>query len=77
MVENLSTSDQEIFDDVVERGIADGVNTQEAFNELVDEVIEAHREVGELSDDQDLMGDESAIKMRWPEFQARLNEEIR
>lgn len=77
MVENLSTSDQEIFDDVVERGIADGVTTQEAFNELVDEVIEAHREVGELSDDQDLMGDESAIKMRWPEFQARLNEEIR
>lgn len=75
MTENLSTSDQEIFSDVVERGIELGVSTQEAFNELVDEVIEAHREIGELSDDQDLIGDGAVIKERWEEYQARLNEQ--
>jgi hypothetical protein len=77
MIENLATSDQEIFEDVCDQGIAAGVTTQEAFNELVDEVIEAHREVGELADDQDLIGDEAAIKARWGEYQDRLSEEVR
>ena len=76
MIQNLLTSDQEIFEDVIERGIGLGVATQEAFNKLVDEVIEAHREVGELHDDQNLIGDEEVIKERWGEYQTRLNEQI-
>lgn len=72
MTENLMTSDQDLFEEIVERGIAEGVADQEGFNQLVSDIIEEHRRVEELADDQDLEGDEDALQARWPEYQQRL-----
>lgn len=72
MTENLISSDQNLFEEIVERGIAEGVADQEAYNQLVSDTIEEHRRVVELHDDQDLEGDEDVLQARWPEYQQRL-----
>lgn len=74
MTENLMMSDQDLFEEIVDRGIAEGVNNQEAYNQLVADVIEQHRRWGEMHDDQDLEGDEDALQARWPEYEERLND---
>lgn len=73
MQENLTTSDQALFEEVVKRGIAEGVANQEAYNQLVSDIIEGHRRVAELHNDQDLEGSEDVLEARWPEYQKRLN----
>ncbi|MDP2631493.1 MAG: hypothetical protein Q8P30_01850 [Candidatus Uhrbacteria bacterium] len=73
MTENLATSNQELFEEVVELAIANGVADREAFDQLVETVLEEHREVGELSADQPIEDMEDAIKARWDEFAAELD----
>lgn len=72
MDESLHSSTQELFEEVVNRGIAEGVTTQEGYVGLVDMVIEDHRMVGELHDDQNLEGYEDVLEARWPEYLERI-----
>lgn len=72
MVENLAFSLEELFEEIVEQGIAEGVNTEEGYHSLVEEKIEEHREWAELHDDQNLEGFETQLKARWPEYEQRL-----
>lgn len=74
MTENLISSEQDLFEEVVEKGLAEGVANQEAFNQLVSDVIEQHRRWGEEHDDNDLERQEDDLQARWPEYEARLNE---
>ncbi|MCH8049463.1 hypothetical protein IH979_02005 [Patescibacteria group bacterium] len=73
MTENLAMSNQELFEEVVQRGIAQGVAEQEGYNQLVETVLEEHREVGELDEDQNIELKEDLLKSRWPEYQAELD----
>ena len=66
-------SNQELFEEVVQRGIAQGVAEQEGYNQLVETVLEEHREVGELDEDQNIELKEDLLKSRWPEYQAELD----
>lgn len=68
MTENLSFSAEELFEEIVERGRNEGVNTEEGYNDLVDEVIEEHRRVGEYHDDQNLEGYKEQLRGRVSEF---------
>ncbi|MFH1712497.1 MAG: hypothetical protein ABH846_04670 [Patescibacteria group bacterium] len=76
MTENLAMSNQEIFDEIVERGIAEGVGDQEAFHQLVETVLEQHQDVGELDKDQNVELKEDVLKARWPEYQTELNKHV-
>jgi len=51
MTENLIVDRQTLFTEIVEAGREQGVADQEAFNALVENIIEDHRRVGEIHDD--------------------------
>ncbi|MFH1632205.1 MAG: hypothetical protein ABIA47_04315 [bacterium] len=72
-MQNLSTSNQELFDEIVERATEEGVADQEAFNQLVESMLEDKSGVGELDVDQDIESMEDAIKARWDEYSAMLD----
>ncbi len=74
MVENLALSNQELFEEVVERGLAEGAADREAYEGIVDDVLEQHREWMELHDDQNLEEKEEDLKSRWPEYEQRLSD---
>ncbi len=76
MTENLAISEQELFDEITDRAIDEGVTDAEAFGQLVEAVINEHIDAGELDKDDDTEGMEDRIKDRWGEFEQRLNEQV-
>jgi len=61
-----------IFEEVVERGREQGVTEQEAYDELVKEVIEDHRSVGEIHDDSPTEDMAEQLRGRWSDFKEAL-----
>lgn len=59
----------ELFTEISNLAREGGVTTQAGWNELVDEVLESHFNIGELNDDQDLEGHAKALRMMWAEYQ--------
>ena len=59
---------QGLFEEVVTRGMNAGATTQNSYDDLVAEVIEEHRSVGELNDDQDLVGMAEQLRVRFGEY---------
>jgi hypothetical protein len=74
MTENLAMSVQELFEEIVDQGIAEGIQSKEAYDMLVDEVMEAHEAVAELHDDQNIEGWADDLKARYAEYEIRLEE---
>lgn len=72
MVEFLETDREALFQEVVERGRTEGIASQEAFNDLVEEIIQEHLDVKEMHDDNSTVGLSEQMKGRWPEYQAAL-----
>ena len=68
MVEFLSTNKQGIFEEIVERGRELGVENQEAYNDLCDDVVNEKLEVGEMDEDSDTIGLVEQLKGRWSEY---------
>lgn len=46
-----------------------GVTTQEAWDELVEEVVNAHLDLGELSDDEDIEAITETLCTAWSEYE--------
>lgn len=66
---NLDTLNQaELYTEIAELAREAGVATQEIWNELCDEVIESHFDIGELNDDQDLDGITEILHQMWAEY---------
>lgn len=61
-----------MFEELVEKGLAEGVTTQEAYKTLVSDFIEQKRRWGGVDDDNDLEGMEDKLEGRWSEYQAAL-----
>jgi hypothetical protein len=72
MAEFLDVDRQGVFDEVVERGREQGVTTQEEYNDLVEEVIEGHREWAEIHDDSPTEDLEEQLRGRWPDYKEAL-----
>lgn len=68
MIENLAHNREEIFNEVKERAREEGAYSKEAWDDLVEEVIEEHRSVGEMHDDEDLMRLKDEVQERFGEF---------
>lgn len=66
---NLDTLNrEELFRELVELAKEEGVTSQEMWNELVDEVLDSHLDIGELNADQDLEGVKSQLNGMWEEY---------
>jgi len=75
MVKFLATSPENLLQEIIAKGRAEGVTDSEGYNQLVQSVIEDHRRVGELHDDQALIDMVQALQERYPDYlsQAGLN----
>jgi uncharacterized protein YihD (DUF1040 family) len=66
---NLDTLNrEELFRELVELAKEEGVTSQEMWNELVDEVLDSHLDIGELNADQDLEGVKAQLNGMWEEY---------
>lgn len=72
MTENLTFSIEDLFEEVVAAGVEQGVNEETAYFDLVDTVIEEHRRIGEMHDDQNLDAHAEVLKARFAEYMKRL-----
>ena len=67
---NLDTLNRaELYEEVAGLARDQGIADQAEWNELCDEVIGSHFDIGELNDDQDLEGVKEALHMAWAEYQ--------
>lgn len=55
------------FRAILERVEVEGAFDREAYDDLIDEVLEEKRAGGELSDDDDIAEYTEQLKARWPE----------
>jgi acetyl-CoA carboxylase alpha subunit len=72
MVEFLSYSVDGLSEEVVERARESGVNSKEAWDELVDEIIDEHINWGEVDVDDDVNAIKEALEDRWKSFEEEL-----
>ena len=67
---NLDTLNRaELFEEIAELAREQGITDQAEWNELCDELVDSHADIGELSDDQDLDAVKEALHMSWNEYQ--------
>ncbi len=68
---NLETLNRaELFQELSELAREEGIASKEMWDDLVEEVVESHEDLGELNDDQDLEGMKTALKEAWTEYAA-------
>jgi hypothetical protein len=72
MTENLAFDLETLFEELVEQGVMEGVDTREGYAELVDDAIEDRRRVGEIHDDQNTETYRSILTARYSEYEERL-----
>lgn len=53
-----------------------GAQTQEMWNDLVDEVVQAHIDLGEISSDQNIDETEKILKLKFEEYLEELNDKV-
>lgn len=73
MTELLSYNIESLFDEVISRGREQGVTTQMQYDDLVEEVIEEHRSVGEVHDDEPTEDMEEQLRGKWAQYQEALS----
>lgn len=66
-MENITFDLNRVFKEIIARLEAQGSFSQEAFYDMVEEVLEEKREVGELDDDANIEELEDKLRHRWPE----------
>lgn len=72
MTEFLSYSREGLFQEALEKGKQAGVFNMDAFHEMIEEMIESHRELGEIGDDDPTEGLEDWMEEFWPRYQSEL-----
>lgn len=69
-MENLDITLNAIFNTILERRQSQGAFSHEEYADLVDEVLEEKREVGEIDDDYDFEQAKEALLAKWREIDA-------
>ncbi len=62
-----------VFSEVLVRMEEEGAFDQTAYNDLIEEILEEKREVGEIDDDANIEEYTEKLKMRWPEAEASIS----
>ena len=68
-MENITFDLNSVFKEIITRLEEQGSFEQEASFDMVEEVLEEKREVGELDDDANIEEMEDKLRHRWPEVQ--------
>lgn len=71
-MEFLDVNKQAIFEDIVDRGREQGVVDQETYNELCEEIVQEHVDVGEIDKDSSTVGMSEMLKGRWLDYKEAL-----
>lgn len=71
-MENLTFDLNSVFHEILNRMQEQAAFDQQAYFDLVEEVLEEKREMGELDDDADIEKYEDVLRHRWPEAQSSL-----
>ena len=69
MVEFLGFSVEDLSEEVVERARENGVASKEAWDELVEEILDEHINWGEVDIDDDVTAIREALQERWKAFE--------
>lgn len=72
MYTNLSYTPEQLFRQVVARCQEQGVVEEAAYNGMVEDVIEEHRRLGEIHDDEGTEDLEAQLRGRFAEYKATL-----
>ncbi len=73
-MDNLTFSEEEIFERIVEEGMMQGISGEEEYHTLVEEVIDDMLRMGELDEEQNIEGHMSHLRARFAEFERRSQE---
>lgn len=68
MTENLAYTPEGLYREAERRAREQGVAARDEWNDLVEEVIEEHRAVGEMHDDEELEDLERVLRERFDEY---------
>lgn len=68
-MENLEFSLEEVFNEVRSRMQSEGALTEEAYMDLIEEVLEEKREEGLIDDDFNFKEAKEALAARWGEVE--------
>ncbi len=71
LMPNLDTlTRSELYKEIADLARDEGITSQDDWNELADEVIESHLDLGELDPDQDVEGLRAALHASWDTYQS-------
>lgn len=62
-----------LFEEIVEKGKEQMIVTKEAYDALVEEVIEDHVDLDEIDIDEDTEGLEDQLRARWDDYLATID----
>lgn len=65
----------DLYSEIVELAREQGTQTRELWNEIVDEIVEGHIDLGELDSDQNTEGMKEVLRAKWNTFKEDLAEE--
>lgn len=65
----------QLFDELCDLARRQGVQNKDLWNQLVDETIESHQNIGEFDPDQDIEGLREAMYSRWETYTDTAGEE--
>ncbi len=63
-----SFSLEDLLQEIRDRAEDDGVSSEDQWNELVEEVIEDHVDLGQIDQDQDTEEWKDTLKRRWDDY---------
>ncbi len=63
-----------LYNETVKRARANGATSQEAWDGIVDEVVEEFRTTGETHDDEDTEGMEEDLRLRFAEYEETIGQ---
>lgn len=72
MTQVFTKTNEALFEEVVEKGRREMIHDKEAYDTLIEEVIQDHVDMGGLDIDQDTEGRETHLKDRYDEYKERL-----
>lgn len=72
MVELFGYNEEGLLEEVVAKAREEGVTSAEAWNDLVEQVLDDHARVGEVDSDDDLVAMREALQSRWGDYEAEL-----
>lgn len=74
MVKSISHNEEQLFEELVARGQNELVTDKEAYDDMVEALLEEHTDLGEMNIDEDEEGMEDHLKARFEDYRARIAE---